>query len=107
MLASRIVALSVTMAVTLALLVPFPESASAAPFDSCPGVVPNAANGHGYRAVAVPGGINWYDAKAAAQATTCGGSSGYLVTITSADEQNFIGTHLPAAFESPSVVSRK
>ncbi|RJQ07614.1 MAG: hypothetical protein C4558_09345 [Dehalococcoidia bacterium] len=68
----------------------------------CPGVVVNPENGHGYQAVAVPGGITWPAAKAAAEALSCAGEAGHLVTITSANEQNFIGTNFPAAYGTAS-----
>lgn len=42
-------------------------------------------NGHGYEAFGVEGGITWEDAKAAAEAM-----GGYLATITSEEENDFI-----------------
>jgi hypothetical protein len=42
-------------------------------------------NGHAYRAVLVPAGISWTDAKAAAQA-----AGGYLATVTSSAENAFV-----------------
>ncbi|MDF7824402.1 lectin-like protein [Pontiellaceae bacterium B12227] len=49
------------------------------------GFVENPRNGHLYKAVYVPGGISWSDAKVAAEK-----AGGYLATITSMDEQKFI-----------------
>ena len=49
----------------------------------------NPANGHVYRVVEASG-ISWYDAKTAAEAMTYGGATGYLATITSQEEQDFI-----------------
>lgn len=48
-------------------------------------------NGHYYEYVAAPG-ITWTDAKAAAEARTYGGLTGYLATITSAAENAFVAT---------------
>ena len=45
-------------------------------------------NGHFYEFISAPN-INWADAKAAAEARTYNGQSGYLVTITSAEENQF------------------
>ena len=47
-----------------------------------------SGNGHYYELVT--GTINWEDAKTAAEASTYLGLTGYLVTITSAAENNFI-----------------
>ncbi|MGC4045954.1 MAG: Ig-like domain-containing protein [Armatimonas sp.] len=54
---------------------------------STPGAVFNPANGHYYKAVSVPTGVTWPDAKAAAEAR-----GGYLATVTSAAENDFIFT---------------
>jgi uncharacterized repeat protein (TIGR01451 family)/uncharacterized repeat protein (TIGR02543 family) len=64
---------------------------------ACPGTVTDPSTGHRYMAVAVPGGITWPNANAAAQALTCSGSTGHLVTITSGAEQSFLNANLPAA----------
>lgn len=48
-----------------------------------------AENGHVYTVVAAPG-ISWQDAKVAAEATQYGGVNGYLATITSQGEHDFI-----------------
>jgi hypothetical protein len=45
----------------------------------------NSVNGHYYQAVSVPAGVDWPTAKAAAQVR-----SGYLATITSASENDFV-----------------
>ena len=47
-----------------------------------------SGNGHYYQLVT--GNINWINAKTAAEASTYEGLTGYLVTITSAAENNFI-----------------
>lgn len=59
----------------------------------------NEANGHVYAAVAAPDltGITWTEAKEAAEASSEGGCPGYLVSITSAEENEFIATNLPEA----------
>jgi hypothetical protein len=51
------------------------------------------SNGHFYRPIA--SGAYYSDAKAAAAATTFKGQQGYLVTITSADEDAFIYNNVP------------
>ncbi len=58
----------------------------------------NPANGHFYEAVTVSGGIDWFDARVAAESSSFRGVQGHLVTITSAQEDNFIATNLPEAF---------
>lgn len=58
----------------------------------------NPDNGHFYEAVAVPGGINWSDARAAAEAREHRGATGHLVTITSAEEDAFVVANFPEAF---------
>lgn len=60
----------------------------------------NSANGHYYDVVDTA--MTWSDASAHAQTLTYNGLQGHLVTITSADEQNFLENNLPAqAFGSP------
>ncbi len=51
-------------------------------------------NGHFYRPI-TNSGINYTNAKTGAAAETFKGQTGYLVTITSQDEQNFIHTNVP------------
>ncbi len=60
------------------------------------GAVPvlDGVTGHLYDAVA--GGINWTDARAAAEALSSGSCRGYLASITSADENGFILSNFPA-----------
>jgi hypothetical protein len=58
-----------------------PGAASAAP-------VLNPANNHSYEFIA--GGFTWQEALAAAAARTFNGQQGYLVTITSQQESDFI-----------------
>jgi hypothetical protein len=62
--------------------------------------VPNETDGHLYDAVAVAGGINWTDARAAAEALTSGSCQGYLASVTSADEDAFIQGHFSNAVPS-------
>lgn len=58
-----------------------------------------AGNGHAYDAMAAPlaGGINWTDARDAAAALTLGTCPGYLVSITSQAENDFIVANLSEA----------
>ena len=58
----------------------------------------NPANGHFYEAVTVSGGIDWFDARDAAELQSYLGVQGHLVTITSAQEDNFIAMNFPEAF---------
>ncbi len=51
--------------------------------------VQNPQNGHYYKLVSDPG-IQWTDAKTAAEAITHNGTSGHLVTITSQNENAFV-----------------
>ncbi len=53
----------------------------------------NGVNGHFYRPIT--NGNTYTGARAAALATTFKGQTGYLVTITSADEDNFIQQNVP------------
>lgn len=55
--------------------------------------LPNSANGHFYEFVTSPG-ISWTSAKTAAQSLTYYGLQGYLVTVTSADENSFVFSKL-------------
>lgn len=59
-------------------------------------------NGHFYRPMTWPGGVSGGDAayltvKSNAAATSFKGQTGYLVTITNADEQNFIQANVPGS----------
>lgn len=54
-------------------------------------------NGHIYEVVAVDGGIDWVNANAAAAARTRNGSQGYLATITSQSENDYVSTRLGQA----------
>ncbi|WP_226389679.1 MBG domain-containing protein [Penaeicola halotolerans] len=56
----------------------------------------NPENGHFYRYIASPG-TNYASAKAAAAAMTYQGVSGYLVTITSTNENNFVNGNIVGA----------
>ena len=60
------------------------------------GAVPvlNEADGHLYDAVA--GGINWTDARTAAEGMSFGSCQAYLASITSTEENDFILTNFPA-----------
>ncbi|WP_305983408.1 TLD domain-containing protein [Roseivirga thermotolerans] len=57
------------------------------------GTVVFSGNGHFYEFVTAPG-ITWSDAKVAAEARTYNGQQGYLVTITSAAENDFAKSKL-------------
>jgi len=54
-------------------------------------------NDHAYDAIAASGGINWVDSRDAAAAMTLGGCPGYLVSITSQAENDFIVANLSEA----------
>lgn len=56
------------------------------------GAVPvlNDVDGHLYDAIAADGGINWTDARIAAEGISSGACQGYLASITSAAENEFI-----------------
>ena len=60
-----------------------------------PGPVLNPSNGHYYQVISAPGGIDWYDAEAEAETITCCGAQGHLVTLTSAEENNFVSALAP------------
>jgi len=62
------------------------------------GAVPvlDGVTGHLYDAVAPVGGINWTDAREAAEALSSGSCQGYLASITSAEENEFILSNFPA-----------
>ena len=57
------------------------------------GGVYNATNDH-YYVLSTVSNIGWSAAKAAAEGSTIRTSQGYLVTLTSADEENFVITNL-------------
>lgn len=61
------------------------------------GAVPVASevDGHVYDAVSVDGGIDWDDARAAAEAMVMDECQGYLVSITSAEENDLILSNFP------------
>ncbi len=59
------------------------------------GDVYNPDNGHVYQVVeAAESGITWAAAEAAAEGMTYGGVNGYLATITSQDEHDFVASRL-------------
>lgn len=72
------------------LLLPAPAPAQSGP-------VLSPITGHHYEAVAVAGGITWPEARDAAAARTFQGQQGYLVTLTSADENYWVTRTFPAA----------
>ena len=53
------------------------------------------SNGHFYRPIS--GSITYSNAKSASSSQTFKGQTGYLVTITNIDEQNFIHTNVPVS----------
>lgn len=55
----------------------------------------NPVNGHYYQLVEVYPGLNWYEAKAAAETLEHNGMPGYLATITTSQEQNFVASSFP------------
>ncbi|HSX33768.1 MAG TPA: choice-of-anchor U domain-containing protein [Candidatus Saccharimonadales bacterium] len=64
--------------------------------DGQDGQIYNMLNGHAYKVVdAGSPGLDWADAKTAADASTYGGVSGYLATVTSSAEDAFIQAMLP------------
>jgi hypothetical protein len=62
-----------------------------------PGEVFFEGNGHLYEYIAVGGGITWANAQTAAAALERYGSTGYLATITSAQENAFVAARLEGA----------
>lgn len=54
-------------------------------------------NGHVYQFVSVPAGITWTNAKTAADAMTYQGLTGYLTTITSQQENDYVSARLEGA----------
>lgn len=62
-----------------------------------PGEVFFPDNGHLYEYIAVPGGITWTAAQTAAAALERYGATGYLATITSAEENAFAADRLEGA----------
>ncbi|MGH7924454.1 MAG: hypothetical protein ACREQH_07685 [Candidatus Binatus sp.] len=61
----------------------------------------DAATGHFYQYVSDPG-ITWQQAETLAAGSTYGGASGYLATVTSTDEFNFINNIVFSAANFPS-----
>ena len=57
--------------------------------------VTSELNGHVYDATFVEGGITWDNARAAAEALTVGECQGYLVSLTSTEENDLIFTNFP------------
>ncbi|RTL72620.1 MAG: hypothetical protein EKK41_03755, partial [Hyphomicrobiales bacterium] len=53
----------------------------------------DSENGHIYQFIATPA-LHWTDAEQAATSYVLGGQHGYLATITSADEQAFVQSHI-------------
>ncbi len=68
-----------------------------APAQTSSGPVFNPATGHWYESVGVVGGITWADAKAAAESRSYQGRQGYLATLTTAEENQWLGANLPLA----------
>jgi hypothetical protein len=54
-------------------------------------------NGHAYDAIAATEGISWTSARAQAAASSLGGCAGYLATLTTMEENQFIVDNLPEA----------
>ncbi len=93
-------------AAILALLL-LPSLASAQPAQW---TTSSGGNGHWYQVVTTPTTISWNDASAAASAMMQDGLPGYLVTITSPQENDWILSHLTmgdvwtGAIQSPGAV---
>src|SRR5687767_2504277 len=67
-----------------------PARADAGPFQ-------NPMNGHWYEAVAVPGaGITFANARTAAEARSHMGRQGYLASLTSSEESEWVVTTFPS-----------
>lgn len=62
-----------------------------------PGEVFFSGNDHLYEYISVPAGLTWTEAQTAAAALERYGSTGYLVTITSAEENSFVADRLEGA----------
>ncbi len=73
------------------------NSARAIPLEWSAG---SGGNGHFYEAMNVPSGISWSDAEAQASLLQFDGVQGYLATITSAAENNFV---FSAVADNPSL----
>lgn len=56
-----------------------------------------SGNGHAYDAIAATGGISWTDSRAEAGTSALDGCPGYLATLTTMDENQFIVDNLPEA----------
>ena len=71
------------------------------PFGRSVNPLMNPVNEHFYEAVTVSGGIDWFDARAAAKLRIFEGVRGHLATITSAQEDRFIVMNFRDAFTPP------
>jgi PKD repeat protein len=78
------------------------ESKSAYITVDAPNVAPvlNPANGHYYDIISGQNGITWSQAKIAGQSLTYKGLTGHLVTITSAEENDFVVSNYAGYFGS-------
>ncbi len=56
-----------------------------------------ATNGHNYEVITPTSGMNWDQAKAAAEALTFQGQQGHLATVANSEENSFIYALLPSA----------
>jgi VCBS repeat-containing protein len=83
-------------AALLDLQVNTPSNASLSINASTTGMAFNATTGHYYQAINNVSAISWTAARDAAAATTFNGLTGYLATITSANENAFVLSKLPA-----------
>ena len=64
------------------------------------GAVLNPANGHVYQLVQAPCGIAWTDARKAAEGMRFQGARGHLVTITLAEENDFLKKRFAEAHQT-------
>ncbi len=79
----------VTLVIVISAMIVFPSFILGDPAPTTP--LQWSGNGHYYRLILEEGNnIPWQDAKNAAQAMSYNGKQGYLVTITSAEEEDFI-----------------
>ena len=60
--------------------------------------IEDGGNGHWYEIVSPPGGINWSDARVAAENSSFMGTPGHLATITSLAEWEFLSSIPPSAY---------
>ena len=65
------------------------------PFANGADPILNPVNGHYYQLVEIYPGLNWYEAKAAAEALEHNRMPGYLAAITTEQEEDFVVSSFP------------